>query len=102
MAYFPSDKTNEFIMFQKKMPGKKYPLIISNTDRRDEGGTHWWSILNISPKTELLLFDSFRVSGMRHFIISGDKKIVGKLLKGLELADQRDNKLTLVKLKFLI
>ena len=37
---------------------------------------------------------------MKHFIVSDDKKIVGKVLKGLELADQKDNKLTLVKLKF--
>ena len=39
---------------------------------------------------------------MKHFIVSDDKKIVRKVLKGLELADQRDNKLTLVKLKFLM
>ena len=63
------------------MPGKKYPFIISNTDRSDEGGTQQWSILNISPKSELL-------------------KIDGKVLKGLELADQKENKLTLVQLKF--
>ena len=37
---------------------------------------------------------------MKHFIISNDKKIVGKMLKDLELADQKDNKLTLVKFKF--
>ena len=37
---------------------------------------------------------------MKHFIVSDDKKIVGKVIKGLELADQKDNKLTLVKLKF--
>ena len=37
---------------------------------------------------------------MKHFIVSEDKKIVGKVLKGLELTDQKDNKLTLVKLKF--
>ena len=37
---------------------------------------------------------------MKHFIASDDKKIVGKVIKGLELADQKDNKLTLVKLKF--
>ena len=100
LGVFPSDKINKFIMFEKMMPGKKYPFIISNTDRSDEGSTHWWSILNISPKSELLLFDSFGKSGMKHFIVSDDKKIVGKVLKGLELADQKDNKLTLVKLKF--
>ena len=37
---------------------------------------------------------------MKHFIVSSNKKIVGKVLKGIELADQKDNKLTLVKLKF--
>ena len=87
-------------MFEKIMTGKKYPFVISNMDRSDEGDIHWWSILNISPKSELLLFDSFRISGMKHFIVSGDKKIVGKVLKDLELADQKENKLTLVKLKF--
>ena len=63
------------------MPGKKYPF--SNTDRSDERGSHWWSISNISPKSELLLFDSFGISGMKHFIVSDDKKIVGKVLKVL-------------------
>ena len=52
--------------------------------------------MNISTKSELLLFDSFGISGMKHFI---DKKTIGKVLNGLELVDQKDNKLTLVKLK---
>ena len=84
------------------MPRKQYPIIISNMDRSDENGTHWWCILNISPKSELLLFDSFGVSGMKHFIVSDDKKILRKVLKGLELAYQKDKKLTLVKLKLSI
>ena len=96
----PSDKINKFIIFEKIMPGKKFQFIVSNTDRSDKGGTHWWSILNISPKSELLIFDSLGISGMKHFIVSDDKKIVGKVLKGLELADKKDNNLTLVKLKF--
>ena len=37
---------------------------------------------------------------MKYFIVSNDKRIVGNMLKGLELTDQKDNKLTLVKLKF--
>ena len=81
------------------MPGKKYSFIISNTDRSHEGRTYWWSILNISPKRELLLFDLFGISGMKHFIVRHDKKIVGKVMKSLELTDQKDNKLTLFKLK---
>ena len=87
-------------MFEKMMAGKKYPFIISNTDRSDESGTHWWSILNISPKSELLFFDSFGISGMKRFIVTDEKKIVGKVLKGLEPADRKDDKLTLIKLKF--
>ena len=37
---------------------------------------------------------------MNHFIVSDDKKIVGKILKGIETIDQKDKKLTLCKLKF--
>ena len=29
LGVFPSDKINKFIMFEKMMPGKKYPFIIS-------------------------------------------------------------------------
>ena len=41
LSVFLSDKINKFIMFKNMMPGKKYPFIISHTDRSDEGGTHW-------------------------------------------------------------
>ena len=37
---------------------------------------------------------------MNHFIVSDDKKIVGKILKGIETTDQKGKKLTLCKLKF--
>ena len=97
---FPRDKMNKFIMFEKMMPGKKYPFIISNTNRSDKSGTHWWSILNISPKGKLLFFDSFGINGMKKLIVTDNKKIVGKVLKWLELADKKDDKLTLIKLKF--
>ena len=39
---------------------------------------------------------------MKHFIVGINKKIVGKVLEGLELTNQKENKLSLVKLKFLI
>ena len=81
---FPLKKLNRSIMFEKMMSGKKYPFKISNTGRTNEGGIHSWSILNILPKSELLLFDSFGIRGMRDFIVSEDKKIVGKVLRGLQ------------------
>ena len=54
--------------------------------------------MNISPKSKF--FDFFRISEKKRFIITDDKEIVGKVLKVLELADKKDEKLTLIKLKF--
>ena len=86
-------------MFEKMMPAKKYPFLISNKDRSDQGGTDWWSIMNISSKSEVF-FDSCGIEGMKHFVVSDDKKIVRKILKGIETIDQKDKKLTLYKVKF--
>ena len=36
---------------------------------------------------------------MKKFIVTDNKKIVGKVLKRLELADRKDDKLTVIKLK---
>ena len=38
---------------------------MSNTDGSQESGTHRWSVLNIPPKSELLIFDSFGISGIK-------------------------------------
>ena len=81
------------------MPGKKCPFLVSNTDRSDQGRMHWWSIMNISPKKELFFFDLYGIEGMKHFIVSDDKKTVGKILKGIETIDQKDKKVPLCKLK---
>ena len=99
LGVFRSDKINKFAMFEKKMSGKKYLSIISNTDKSDESTRYCWSILNISSKNDILLFDLLGVTGMKRFIVQADKKVVGKVLKGIELADRKDNK-TLVKLTF--
>ena len=56
LGVYPSDKINKFIMFEKMLPGKKYPLLVSNMDRSGQGGTHWWSRMNILPKSELFFF----------------------------------------------
>ena len=87
-------------MFEKMIPGKKYPFLISNTDRNDQGRIHWWSIMNILPKSKLRFFSSYGIERMKQFIVSDDKKIVAKRLKGIETIDQKDKKLTPCKLKF--
>ena len=55
LGVFPSDKINQFIMFEKMMPGKKYPFIISNIERSDKECPHWLNILNISPKKQAVI-----------------------------------------------
>ena len=34
----------------------KYLFVIANTDDSSKGGTHWWSILDIEPKTDTFFF----------------------------------------------
>ena len=46
------------------------------------------------------LWDSFGIDRIKHFIVQDDKKAVGKVLKGIELANRKDDKITLIKLNF--
>ena len=83
-------------MLEKMMPRKKYPFLISDSDRSDQGGTHWSNKMKISPKSKLF-FDSYGIEE-----IVNDDKIVRKILKWMETIDQKDKKLTLCKLRFSI
>ena len=69
---------NKFINDAVIISGKtgKYPFIIANTDSYGKGGTHWWSILDIEPKTDTFFFDSFGHDGLKRFIIEGDRKAI--------------------------
>ena len=78
----------------------KFPFIIANTDDSSKPGKHWWSILDIEPRTDIFLFDSYGIEGLKHFIIQDDKKIVDKILVGIDKMDRSDNKITLCKIKF--
>ena len=81
------------------MKGRKYSVLVANTDRWDKDETHWWSILDIDPKSEFLLFDFLGVEELKNFIIQGNKKIVEKAIKGTEKIEGKDKKLTLAKLR---
>ena len=80
-------------------PGK-YPFIIANTDASDKPGVHWWSILDIEPRTDIFFFDSFGLDGLKNFIIQDEMPIVNKILLGVEQINRSDNKITLCKKKF--
>ena len=99
---FPSYYMNKFINHATMIEDKKrkYPFIIANTDANNNTGTHWWSILDIEPRNEIFFFDSFGLDGLKHFIIQDDKKIIDKILIGIEQMNRTDQKITLCKIKF--
>ena len=84
------------------MPEKKgkYLFLKANTDDSDKKGTHWWNILDIEPKAYIFFFNTFGVDGLKSFIIQDDKKVIEKMLFGTEKMKRRDNKITLVNIKF--
>ena len=96
VGVFPSNYMNRFINYSAMIEEKRE----KNTDANNIKGTHWWSILNIEPKNELFFFDSFGLDGLKHFIIQDDRKIIDKILIGIEQMNKTDQKITLCKIKF--
>ena len=98
---FPSNYMNKFINHAAMIEdSSKFPFIIANTGASDKPGVHWWSILDIEPRTDIFFFDSYGIEGLKHFIIQDDRKIVDKILIGIEKMDRTDDKITLCKIKF--
>ena len=97
-----SNSMTKLVNFNKilKTNQSLYPFIIMNTSRKNKKGVHWWSILNIDPKKELLLFDSYEFIGFKVFILSHDKAIVDKILYNVNNFNQKDNKINLVTVTF--
>ena len=50
--------------------------------------------------TFFFFFDSFGLVGLKEFIIQDDKKIINKILIGIEQMNRTDQKITLCKIKF--
>ena len=92
---------NKFINHAAMVEDKKgkYPFIIANTNKDNKRGIHWWSILDIEPRNDIFFFDSFGLDGLKHFIIQDDKKIIDKILIGIEQMNRTDQKITLCKIK---
>ena len=60
LGVYHSDKINRFKAFNRMMKDRKYPFLISNTDRSDKDGTHWWSSLDRNkPCMRFLTFRHF-------------------------------------------
>ena len=98
---FPSNYMIKFINHAALIEDSgKFPFIIANTDTSSKSGTHWWSILDIEPRTDIFFFDSYGIDRLKHFIIQDDKEIVDKILIGIEKMDRTENKITLSKIIF--
>ena len=104
VGVFPSDYINKFISFHEMILEKKkiYPFIIMNTDRSNESGTHWWSFLDLHPKKEIFLFDSYGFTGFQKFLIDNDRNTLNKIFFGIEKFKKKDKKINLITLKFSI
>ena len=100
VGVFPSNYINKFINHEAMIEDSgKFPFITANADGSDKPGVHWQSILDIEPRADIFFFDSYRLEGLKHFIIQDDKPIVDKILLGIEKMDKSDNKITLCKIK---
>ena len=99
---FPSNHMNKFIdpaamIFQKN---GKYSFVVANTDNSSQSGAHWWSVLDIEPKTDIFFFDSFDVDGLKNFVIQDDKKVIEEILFETDQMKRTDDKITLVNIRF--
>ena len=73
-------------------------FITMNTDRSDKNGKYCF--LDLHTKKEVFLFNSFGFQGFKEFILQDDQKILNKVLYGIEKVNEKDNKVTLITLKF--
>ena len=101
VGVFPSNYMNKFINHAAMIEDSgKFPFIIANTDASNKSDVHWWSILDIEPRTDIFFFDSYGIEGLKHFIIQDDRQILDKILIGIEKMDRTDGKISLCKIKF--
>ena len=87
-----SNSITKYINFYEiiKVKNAKHSFAFFNTDRENKPGTHWWSFLDIYLKKDLLLFDSFRFTGFKKFIIDNDLDAVDKLSFNLQKFNKKD------------
>ena len=91
VGVFPSNFITKFITFHRMMNEKstRYPFIIMNTDCSNKNGTHWWSFLDLHPKKEMFLFDSFGFHGFKEFLLQDNKKALNKILYGIKKFEKK-------------
>ena len=81
MGTYSIDSITKYINFYEiiKQRNAKYLFAIFNTDKEKKPGVHWWSFINIKPKINLFLFDSFGVEPFKLFIVDNDQQVINEL-----------------------
>ena len=105
MRTYSIDSVTKYINFYEmiKRRNGKYPFAIFNTDKENEPGVHWWSFIDIHPKSNLSLFDLFGIEGFKLFIANNDQDITNKLLYNSKKCENKSNqKLRLCSMKFCV
>ena len=105
METYSTDSITKYIHFYEiiKRRNGKYPFAIFNTDKENEPGVHWWSFIDIHPKSNLFLFDLFGIEGFKLFIANNDQDITNKLLYNSKKCENKSNqKLRLCSMKFCV
>ena len=104
MGTYSMNSITKYMNFYEiiKRRNGKYPFAIFNTDKENELGVHWWSFMDIHPKNNLFLFDSFGI-GFKHFIVDNDQDIINKLLYNFKKCEVKSTqKLKLCTMKFCV
>ena len=105
MGTYSIDSITKYINFYEiiKRRNGKYPFAIFNTDKENEPGVHWWSFMDIHPKNNLFLFDSFGIEGFKLFIVDNDQDIINELLYNYQKFESKSSqKLKLCTMKFCV
>ena len=98
----PITKYINFFEIIKRRKGK-YPFAVFNTDKENELGVHWWSFMDIHPKNNLFLFDSFGIEGFKLFIVDNDQDIINELPYKFKKCEIKSiQKLKLCTMKFCV
>ena len=105
MGTYSIDSITRCINFYEIIKGRnaKYPFAIFNTDKENEQGVHWRSFMDIHPKNNLFLFDSFGLEGFKLFIVNNDQQIINALLYNFRKCESKSTqKLQLCVIKLCV
>ena len=67
-------------------------FIIMNADRSNKNGTHQCSFLDLYPKKEFFLFDTFGFEGFKEFLLQDACKTLNRILYGIKKFEKKKDK----------